>query len=150
MKDVAAIVVTFNRKKMLKDCLLKLRGQKDASCDVLIIDNASTDGTYETVKNQIDEKNVFYFNTGANLGGAGGFSYGIKKAIEIGYRYLWILDDDTMPEQMALTAFLRADKRLSGLYGYLTGKVLWKDGSVCTMNIQKNTKWKRMRSFDDM
>lgn len=150
MKDVAAIVVTFNRKKMLKDCLLKLRGQKDASCDVLIIDNASTDGTYETVKNQIDEKNVFYFNTGANLGGAGGFSYGIKKAIEIGYRYLWILDDDTMPEQMALTAFLRADERLSGLYGYLTGKVLWKDGSVCTMNIQKNTKWKRMRSFDDM
>lgn len=150
MRDVAAIVVTYNRKEMLKACISKLSQQEDASCDVLVIDNASTDGTYDYIKKQIDKRNVFYFNTGSNLGGAGGFCYGMKKAVEIGYTYLWIMDDDAMPTRSALAAFLRAHEKLGGTYGYLTGKSLWKDGSICTMNIQKKTKWKRVDRFDHM
>jgi GT2 family glycosyltransferase len=147
MNNVVAIVVTYNRKELLKECVFKLRNQ---SCplDILVIDNASVDGTSELF-NEL-HAGLLYFNTGKNLGGAGGFNYGIKKAMELGYKYLWLLDDDTMPTSYALEMFFKADKFLKGEYGFLTGKVLWKDDSICTMNIQKCTKWRRIKNFDIM
>lgn len=146
MEKVVAIVVTYNRKKLLQQCVEKLKNQTK-SLDILIIDNASTDGT-EKLFNNVEDSNVKYYNTGANLGGAGGFSFGIKKAVESGYDYLWILDDDTMPTPTAVEVLLRKDKELDGEYGFLSSKALWKDDSICTMNIQKQTKWKQVRNFD--
>lgn len=145
MNKIVAIVVTYNRKELLKQCLEKLQKQT-VLLDILVIDNASTDGT----KNIFKEKgqNIKYFNTGSNLGGAGGFSFGIKKAVELGYEYLWILDDDTMPTETALEMFLVKDKELHGKYGFLTSKVFWKDGSICVMNVQKISKWRRLRNFE--
>ena len=49
MNRIVAVVVTCNRKEMLKQCVESLLLQK-ASCDVLIVDNASTDGTAEYLK----------------------------------------------------------------------------------------------------
>lgn len=146
MEKVAAIVVTYNRKELLQQCVGKLKNQTKA-LDILIIDNASTDGT-EKIFNNVEDSNVKYYNTGANLGGAGGFSFGIKKAVELGYDYLWILDDDTMPTPTAVEVLLKKDKELDGEYGFLSSKVLWKDDSICNMNIQKQTKWKQVVNFD--
>lgn len=145
MNIVAAIVVTYNRKALLARCIEKLQAQTK-TLDILIIDNASTDGTASLFENKIE--NIYYYNTGSNLGGAGGFSYGIKKAVEQGYDYLWILDDDTLPTPTALEELLRKDEELNGEYGFLSSKVLWKDESICTMNIQKVTKWKQLKKFD--
>lgn len=147
MNKVAAIVVTYNRKELLIKCIEKLQKQT-VPLDILIIDNASTDGTGDMFK-EVPE-NVKYFNTGKNLGGAGGFNYGLKMAVELGYDYLWVLDDDTMPTSTALEVFLNEDKKMKGKYGFLTSKVLWKDDSVCTMNIQKLTKWKQLKEFDSI
>lgn len=143
--NVVAIVVTYNRKELLKECISKLK-QQTVPLDILVVDNASTDGTEEI----FDDSDEFikYFNTGSNLGGAGGFSFGIKKAVELGYVYLWILDDDTMPTSTALEVFMREDEKLNGKYGFLTSKVLWKDDTICTMNIQKITKWRHLKKFD--
>ena len=58
-------------------------------------------------------------------------------------------DDDTMPTETALEFLLKKDSELNGKYGFLTSKVLWKDGSPCVMNIQKKTKWKRLKKFDE-
>ena len=77
---VAAVVVTYNRKDMLATCLRKLRQQEGAACDILVIDNASTDGTGDMVRECFSVPEIRYFNTGANLGGAGGFSFGIRAA----------------------------------------------------------------------
>ena len=145
MEKVAAVVVTYNRKQLLQQCIEKLKGQT-VPLDILIIDNASTDGTCDVFKKQ--DLHVRYFNTGSNLGGSGGFSFGIKKAVELGYEFLWILDDDTMPTATALEEFLKKDKELSDKYGFLSSKVLWKDDSICTMNIQKVTKWKQLKEYD--
>lgn len=145
MNKVAAIVVTYNRKELLKQCIEKLQAQT-VPLDILIIDNASTDGTAELFERK--KENVIYSNTGSNLGGAGGFSFGIKKAVEVGYEYLWILDDDTMPTATAVEVLLKKDNELDGEYGFLSSKALWKDDSICTMNIQKQTKWKQVVNFD--
>ena len=134
----AAVVVTYNRKDLLCKCLKSLLGQT-VRCDIYVIDNASSDGTGEMIKEEFLHPAVRYFNTGKNLGGAGGFAYGLKKAVEDGYSYAWLMDDDTMPEQRSLEMLLRADRALKGKWGILSSVVKWTDGSVCKANRQKRT-----------
>ena len=136
MKDVVAIVVTYNRKEYLKKCLEALLEQREI-CDILIVDNYSTDGTKEEIEKYIHLKQIIYMNTGANLGGAGGFNYGTRKALELGYKYIWLMDDDCIVNKDSLKELLEADKHLNGKYGFLSSVVLWKDGKVCKMNKQK-------------
>ena len=145
MNKTAAVVVTYNRKDLLTGCVEHLKAQT-APADIIVVDNASTDGTSELFSEK--ENGVLYFNTGANLGGAGGFNFGMRKACELGYEYIWVMDDDTMPDPTALEKLLEADEKLGGRYGWLSSFVLWKDETPCNMNIQKITKWKRLRSFD--
>ncbi len=133
--NTVAVVVTYNRLELLKQCIDCLKKQT-TNLDILVIDNASNDGTREWLEKRTD---VIYENTGSNLGGAGGFSYGIKKACKLGYEYLWIMDDDCLAKEDALEKFKDTDKKLKGNYGWLSSIVLWTDGKLCPMNIQRKT-----------
>ena len=135
MNEVAAVVVTYNRKDLLKKCVEKLQEQT-VPLDILVIDNASTDGTNELFESV--PENVKYFNTGKNLGGAGGFNYGMKKAYELGYKFFWLMDDDTMPYNNALEELLKAKDELKK-FGFLSSIAEWVDGSLCNMNVQKTS-----------
>lgn len=107
-------------------------------CDVLIVDNASTDNTQEWIRTTYDENpQVFYVHMEENTGGAGGFHYGMKWAAIHNYKYVWVMDDDCIPEANALEKLLQADSILEGKYGYLSSVVLWKDGTESKMNRQK-------------
>ena len=130
---VAAVVVTYNRLELLRQCVEELRNQS-ATCDILIVDNASTDGTARWLASQPD---LNYRNTGSNLGGAGGFNYGMRWAVEVGYDYVWVMDDDTLPQPDTLQKLMEADEVLNGNYGWLSSVALWTDGSECKMNRQK-------------
>lgn len=146
MNKTAAVVVTYNRKELLTDCLQHIKSQTEPA-DIIVVDNASTDGTSDLFVENTE--GLLYFNTGANLGGAGGFNYGMRKACELGYEFVWIMDDDTMPEPTAHEKLLEADKKLCGEYGWLSSLALWKDKTPCNMNIQKITKWKPLKSFNE-
>ena len=134
MNKTAAVVVTYNRIEMLKQCLEHIKKQT-VPVDIIVVDNASTDGTSDLFDENTE--GLLYFNTGANLGGAGGFNYGMRKACEIGYEFIWVMDDDTLPELTAHEKLLEADEKLSGNYGWLSSLALWKDGTECKMNRQK-------------
>ena len=140
----AAVVVTYNRKDLLEKCIDRLRQQKNAACDIIIVDNASTDGTADMIKCQYNVPEVIYMNTGANLGGAGGFQYGVKQAVLLGYEYVWIMDDDTLPQETALYELFEADRELNGKWGFLSSVAYWTDGSICRMNIQKKNIFKHI------
>lgn len=134
MNKVAAVVVTYNRIELLKECIKALQ-QQTYPCDILIVDNASTDGTEECInKIEKDYDNLHYKNTGANIGGAGGFNFGMRWAVEAGYEYVWVMDDDCLPYADALEKLIEADETLKGNYGWLASAVLWKDGHECKMN----------------
>lgn len=152
MKEVAAVIVTYNRKELLLECISAILAQKGSdfqeTCvpDIIVVDNNSTDGTVEALKAFTKKDQVLYFNTGSNLGGAGGFQYGIRKAVELGYHYLWVMDDDCIPTKTALDKLRKvADKNKE--FGFLASKVLWQDGSVCEMNVQRRTMTKDVTDF---
>ena len=146
MNSVAAVVVTYNRSALLLENITCLLAQS-VPVDILIIDNNSTDDTREKLEPLIGDKKITYVNTGSNLGGAGGFQYGIRQAVESGYEYVWVMDDDCMPQADALSQLLKADARLAGGYGFLCSKVLWRDGSVCTMNVPRVTLTKPFKEY---
>lgn len=131
----AAVVVTFNRLEMLKQCLQHLEA---CGCDVLVVNNCSTDGTGDFLTEyEKSHKNVHTETLSENTGGAGGFHYGIRWAAEAGYDYIWIMDDDCLPNPDALEQLLEADRALNGNYGWLSSKCLWTDGGLCPMNVQR-------------
>lgn len=141
--STAAVVVTYNRKDLLKQNIECLLNQQGAACDIYVIDNASTDGTKDMVLTYTDGR-IHYINTGANLGGAGGFEFGVKRAVEDGFDYVWIMDDDTLPNPDALAKLFEADKKLNGNWGWLSSVAYWTDGSICRMNIQKRNIFKHI------
>ena len=126
---VCAVIVTYNRKSLLLECLESLKKQHKPLDGIFVIDNASTDGTRELlfdkgyIEELIDEGNLVndwskcgiiqnsfdkgdikfcYVRLRENTGGAGGFYEGVKRAYEGGYDWLWLMDDDAEPFEDAL------------------------------------------------
>lgn len=148
MKGTVAVVVTYNRLELLKECLAALE-RETVPCNVFVVDNASTDGTTEWLAEYVkSRKSVHCRTTERNVGGAGGFNLGIRWATEAGYDFVWVMDDDCIPDERALEELLAADRELSGCYGFLSSRVLWRDGTLCTMNVQRKTPFKDNRDFD--
>lgn len=145
---VAAVVVTYNRLPLLQQCLRALAAQSAHLEAIWVIDNASTDGT-QTAVQAMHLENLVYRNTGKNLGGAGGFAYGVKKAAMAGYDALWLMDDDTIPEPEALQNLLECDRKLEGKYGWLSSRALAPDGTDQPMNRQRKTPYTDVEGYTE-
>ena len=147
---IVAIVVTFNRKNLLEECVnALLRVENNENLDVLIVDNASTDGTEEMLKEKFADQ-IEYINTGDNLGGAGGFNFGIKYALNHkDYDYCWVMDDDTIVKRDTLKEFLNKVEELDGNFSFLSSMALWTDGNLCCMNVQ-NVSGKAIRKYEEI
>ena len=134
---VIAVVVTYNRKELLLRCLAALRAQQVRPDRVLLIDNASSDGTPEALRaaGWLEDGWVDLRRQAANLGGAGGFAAGIAAGLALEARWLWLLDDDTLPEPGCLAGLLRvaqAPRRRAP--ALLASRVLWTDRRQHPMN----------------
>lgn len=112
--DVCAIIVTFNRADLLRQCLDSLEAGSDVPQSFVIFDNGSSDDTLamllqryqlawsgdETINLQHIEiykkPGIAVLHSPANLGGAGGFFGALKYAHEYleGSDYYWLMDDD--------------------------------------------------------
>ena len=98
MNKIVAVVVTYNRLELLKNLLQSLREQTVKLDQIIVVNNSSTDGTYEWLNKQSD----LYVITQENLGGAGGFHTGLKYAYEQDADWIWFMDDDIEPAKNCL------------------------------------------------
>src|SRR4051794_34954192 len=93
--NVTAVVVTFNRRDYLERCLTALRSQTQALARIVVIDNASTDGTDGFLAGQAEVDTI---TMPENVGGAGGFARGALEALEPSVGFIWLMDDDCEPD----------------------------------------------------
>lgn len=93
---LAAVIVTYNRKELLGNNIRMLLKQTLAFDRVFIVDNCSTDGTYDYLVQQgwMNCEPFVYIKTASNIGGAGGFYTGTKAAYEAGADWIVLMDDD--------------------------------------------------------
>ena len=129
---IGVIIVTYNRKKLLLQCLEALKKQTYPFKGIIVVDNASQDGTEKllyqnnyldslppsSIKSEWEYNNLIdffnerkvhftYIKLSQNLGGAGGFHIGLKKAYEKGYKWFWLMDDDGIPSPTCLETLWR-------------------------------------------
>lgn len=126
---ICAIVVTYNRKVLLRECMLALLSQNYENFDILIVDNASTDGTHSFIHDLIQNQRINYINTGKNYGGSGGFYYGMKYAYLHNYDWFWIMDDDVIPTKTALFELVNHLKYVTKV-SFLASCVYSKEGTA--------------------
>ncbi len=132
MGEVWAIVVTRDRRDLLRGCLAALEAQDRPPDRVLVVDNASSDGTPAMVR--AEHPGVELLELAVNEGGAGGFHEGMKRAHAGGAQWLWLMDDDTVPDPGALAELLAAPERLDEPPSFLASRAVWRDGRVHPMN----------------
>jgi rhamnopyranosyl-N-acetylglucosaminyl-diphospho-decaprenol beta-1,3/1,4-galactofuranosyltransferase len=139
---VVAVVVTWNRRDLLKLALGALRTQTRPVDAIVVMDNASTDGTAAMVRRDFDE--VDLVTLCRNTGGAGGFAAGMAHALaDHKPDLLWLMDDDTVPEPTALEALLATAERGGGRKPpvLLASRVVWSDGRDHPMNTPRRKPW---------
>lgn len=156
MKEtVCSIVVTYNRKNLLIECLEALRKQTRPIDAIYLIDNASTDGTPQLLKekgyiSELPPENfkipwekeciisnlingevikVHYVRMPENSGGAGGYYEGIKRGFENDYDWLWLMEDDVEAEKDCLVKLLKTFKEKRNALVVAPIKI-YPDGSI--------------------
>jgi GT2 family glycosyltransferase len=93
MQRVLVIVLNYNKKDMLLECLDSLQKQAYQSCHVVVVDNASSDGSQDAVREQHPHIDLLCNDT--NLGAIGGRNSGFEYAsTKYDFDYLLFLDDD--------------------------------------------------------
>lgn len=123
--DVAVLIVTYNSEEQIGECLRSVIEQrKSVSQEIIVVDNASTDGTVDLIRREFPE--VTLITPGQNLGFAKGVNLAAQHASA---DYVLLLNPDTVILDHAidvLVQFARANPR-HALYG---GRTLKPDGSL--------------------
>ena len=118
---VVAVVVTWNRKELLLECIDALARQTHPLERVVVVDNNSTDGTVEALEASGlgDRVALDLVRLTRNGGGSEGFHYGVREALRSESDWIWLMDDDCEPAHDALEKLLgsaaAADPATSGL-----------------------------------
>lgn len=131
-KRLVAVVVTYNRLPMLQLTVARfLENPPEHLERLLVVDNASTDGTGAWLATQSDPR-LSVLSLPTNTGGAGGFDAGMRHAMAaFDPDWLVVTDDDGRPAPGALAAFHSAD---FSAWDAFAAAVYFPEGTICEMN----------------
>ncbi|WP_420317641.1 glycosyltransferase family 2 protein [Ekhidna sp.] len=102
------IIVTYNGAKWINKCLETLF-QSSYPTEIIVIDNGSTDQTIPLLE-KFGEK-IQLIKTGENLGFGGANNIGMKMALNQGFDFFFLLNQDTWVEEDAIEALIVESKR---------------------------------------
>lgn len=111
MDQIYAVVLSYKRKDLLKRCLDGISAQTRPCDAIIVVDNASDDGT-EQMLLESGVPNLKVYVLSRNTGASGGFSAGFRIAYQQGADFVWMMDDDVIPEPDALEKLIEADQQL--------------------------------------
>lgn len=100
---VSVIIITFNNKDVLAETIDSLLKQTYPNFEIIVVDNNSTDGTSDLIKNKFPD--VSYIKSDINLGFAGGNNLGLKQA---NGEYIALLNNDAVAQPEWLAALVEA------------------------------------------
>ena len=130
---IVAVVVSHDRRDLLLECLAAVQRQTRRPDAVVVVDNASRDGSPAVVAERFPDVDLVALHR--NTGGAGGFAAGLARAIATHEADLvWLMDDDTIPADDALAELLACREGHRGRPALVASRVLWHDGREHPMN----------------
>ncbi|MFM2010663.1 MAG: hypothetical protein RLZZ479_1054 [Bacteroidota bacterium] len=137
MKKLAIVIINWNSYEVTETTILSLHNTSFKEYDIILIDNHSTDGSLEKLEATFKEITILKSNE--NLGFAGGNNLGIQYAIDHGYKYTMLLNNDVEVESNFIEPLV---ERLEGnshigavqplIYFHHDRSVIWNAG--CKFN----------------
>lgn len=114
---IAVVVLNWNGRYDTIDCLHSLRSQDYPDFRVVLADNGSTDGSVEEISRHFPDVEIVL--NGSNLGFAGGNNTAIRRALETGAEYVFLLNNDTIVDSRVLSSLSAAAERMPqcGVFG---------------------------------
>jgi GT2 family glycosyltransferase len=103
---VAVIVLNWNGKALTLDCVRSLLEVRTPNVETVVVDNASTDGSTEAVREVFGDRVTLLVNDD-NLGFAEGNNVGIRHALERGAEFVLLLNNDTVVDPDLVNCMLR-------------------------------------------
>ncbi len=88
------IVLNWNGERVLEPCLRSLESVRGVDLRIIVVDNGSTDGSPEIVRREFPQVELVL--NGKNLLFAEGNNVGIRRAMELGARFILLLNNDTV------------------------------------------------------
>lgn len=102
MNSVVAVICNYNKKDFVLGCIESVLASNFKDFDLIVVDNASTDGSLEAIIDQFGNELTILVNE-ENLGGSGGFHRGMQYAMDKGvYDYIHLLDNDIIVDKDAI------------------------------------------------
>jgi rhamnopyranosyl-N-acetylglucosaminyl-diphospho-decaprenol beta-1,3/1,4-galactofuranosyltransferase len=117
---IASVTVTHNPGQLIRRHIDALFAQTRPLDELIVVDNASTDGTVELLRSCYPQVHVLALQHNGGIGG--GFAAGLKYSVERGHDWTWLFDQDSVPSARALEELLAAysaDDTCHGLVGVL-------------------------------
>ncbi|HSB07237.1 MAG TPA: glycosyltransferase family 2 protein [Thermodesulfobacteriota bacterium] len=118
---ISVVILNWNGKEYLYPCLQSVKEQTHPNLEIILVDNASTDGSIETIQKCFNDLQVIV--NLSNLGYGGGNNRGIREAKG---RYIFVLNSDTEIEKECITYLWRSIEAAPGI-GVTTPKILLHD-----------------------
>jgi rhamnopyranosyl-N-acetylglucosaminyl-diphospho-decaprenol beta-1,3/1,4-galactofuranosyltransferase len=109
-ETVAAVVITFQRRDMLRRTLEGLAAQERPVDEIVVIDNGTTDGTAAMLAEEFPD--VTHLRMEENIGPAGALEVGFGYAHGKGHRWAWTHSDDILAKPEALKTLVATAEQL--------------------------------------
>lgn len=106
MNRVAILLVSYNGKEYTKDCIDSIINSDYGDYSIILIDNASSDGTVDYVKENYEDR-VVILQEAENLGFARANNIGAEYAIKHGAEYVLLLNNDTVIDRGMISSLLK-------------------------------------------
>ena len=122
---VSIVIVNWNGKRFLGDCLAALESQTYTNHEVIFVDNASTDGSAEFVTDHYPQVRILQCDS--NLGFAGANNIGFQAAKGT---LLATLNNDTRPDPLWLAELVAAMEVSSDVGMCASRLMMWNNPAV--------------------
>ena len=136
MKNTCIVIVTYNGKRVLKDTIISLKNMTCQDFDVVVIDNASTDGTDTLLKQNFLD--IIYLKQDYNWGFAKGCNIGIKYSLDNNYQYTLLLNNDVEVDEYLLARMIELSNEntivVPKIYFYDKPTTIWYAGGEILYN----------------
>lgn len=131
--QISIIVISYNTKEITLECLRSVREQTSIPYELIVVDNASTDGSVEAIRREFPD--IIFFSETKNHGFAGANNLAGQHATA---EYLLLLNPDTIVLEQAIDKLLNFSKKIpeAKIWG---GRTLFEDHSLNPASC-----WRRM------
>ncbi len=101
MKNIGIFICNYNKADFVVRCVQSIKNQTCQDTDIYVVDNASDDDSVKKLRENFGDS-ITILQNAENLGGSGGFGRGIRTAVEIGYKYFMLVDNDAFLDYKAV------------------------------------------------